>query len=154
MAAAFDTAAMAALGAARLCESSGSEHSPESQPADLSDLVNSFMEREYGTTSDEEALLDNIDRDLEALVKIDSDKIIQDGSDKEGGDSLPDSEKKELLRNFFSHNGDDVKRKIHDEAEVACGVINGGVSSSDFKRRLMTLLRQKGFDAGNFQYSS
>ncbi|KAL5576324.1 hypothetical protein UlMin_018023 [Ulmus minor] len=130
VAAAFDEVARV-----RLCESSGSEHSPESF-TDLSDLVNSFIERGDrgggGLGDDEE-------------VEIDEEFKKNDESDA----YWSDSEKIDKLKSLFGggDDDDDVKGKIFAEAELACDLA-GDASSPGFKRRLMTHLREKGFDAG------
>lgn len=124
VAAAFDEVAKV-----RLCESSGSEHSPESD-AYLSDLVKSFIERGDGDRYEE----------------------IQPEMEPKSGDSegyLSDSETKDSLQSLFGCGGDDdVKRKIFAEAEAFSGFIGDDKSSRSYKRRLMTHLREKGFDAG------
>lgn len=128
VAAAFDEVARA-----RLCESSGSEHSPESS-THLSDLVKSFMERGDGREGEDE----EIQPELE-----------QKSGESEGYCS--DSETREMLQSLFgdenSGDDDDVKRKIYAEAEAVYNLI-GSKSSRGSKRRLMTHLRDQGFDAG------
>lgn len=123
VAAAFDEVARA-----RFCESSGSDRSPENSLTDLSDLVNSFIE------SDER-------NDKEITKQV-----------KELDDFEPDgfwlgSETTDMLLSMFTRDeNDDVKRKIIDETEVACRVMD--TSSQGFKRGLMTRLRERGLDAG------
>lgn len=131
VAAAFD-ADVARVG---LCESSGSEHSPESL-TDLSDLVKSFMEKNEATTGEKEE---------EEVGDV------REGHDEEEFEKTEwsYSEKREMLRSLLYENDDDEderddKEKIRREAEVAFGVVVGNYS----KRRLMSLLREKGFDAG------
>lgn len=115
-AAAFDEAAKV-----RSWESSGSEHSS----ADLSDLVNSFLERETEDVVDHQDKHD--DNELDST-------------------NSPDLESRDLLNNL-SHGGNDVVRaSIHAEVEKARS--EGSSSPPDFKRRLTTLLRNRGFDAG------
>lgn len=118
----------------RLCESSGSEHSLESS-LDLTDLVKSFMERNEG----EEDKGDQEDR-----LEID--------------DQSSDSENREMLQGLLleDQNEDDeddglqnVKKNIRGEVEIAYRLV-GDKSSPGFKRRLMTRLRQRGFDAGQY----
>ncbi|GAV65199.1 DUF506 domain-containing protein [Cephalotus follicularis] len=115
----------------RLCESSGSEYSPDTDH-DLSDLVNSFIERDYGVhVNEEESVHKEIGSNEEELERYWS-----------------DYERKKTLEGLLLCNDDDhVKRKIRDEVEVACGII-GDRSSLGFKRRLMTRLRERDFDAG------
>lgn len=137
MAAAFDEAARV-----RLCESSGSEHSPE-----LSDLVNSFIERDNGWDGGD--ILDHdeeIDKDIERI----NDEGSENGCDWSEASEKKDVQLKSLL--MGNHDGDDhddhmIKQKIRDEA---VGMIGLGDVRSDqgFKRRLMAHLRAKGFDAG------
>lgn len=131
VAAAFD----ADVARVRLCESSGSEHSPESL-TDLSDLVKSFMEKNETTTTGE-----------------------KEEEEEEGGGvheeelektEWSDSEKREMLQSFLYGKEDetdederDAKEKIRREVEVAFGLVG-----NNYKRRLISLLREKGFDAG------
>lgn len=113
--------------------SSGSEHSAEEESfADLSDLVNSFLDIQGGSRDD-------------GLGLIDYEKeVAKSDSDSNNG---CDSDTKDLLKSLFEC--DDVKLNIHGEAEKACRVL-GTSSSPDFKRQLMTRLRDCGFDAGTF----
>ncbi|XP_031279189.1 uncharacterized protein LOC116137647 [Pistacia vera] len=121
VAAAFDEVARA-----RLCESSGSEHSPESSTTDLSDLVKSFLERDgVGGGYEEEDERDQA----------------------ETGNFWCDSEKIETLEGIFGDKNDCEKQRILAETEFACRLA-GDWSSESFKRRLMTHLRDRGFDAG------
>lgn len=133
VAAAFD----ADVARVRLCESSGSEHSPESL-TDLSDLVKSFMEKNEITGEEEE--------EVGGVNHCDDQE--HDGQEIEKSE-WSDSEKREMLHSlFYGNEGDDedewkAKEKIRREVEVACGVVG-----KNSKRRLMTWLREKGFDAG------
>ncbi|XP_019418757.1 PREDICTED: uncharacterized protein LOC109329526 [Lupinus angustifolius] len=131
VAAAFD----ADVARVRLCESSGSEHSPESS-TDLSDLVKSFMEK----------------NNEEGEKKSHHNEDHKKGCDDDDEEVETDSEKKEMLEGLFAGSDDDegerkVKENIRREVEVACGIV-GDFSMPGFKRRLMTQLREKGFDAG------
>ncbi|KAA8520172.1 hypothetical protein F0562_014428 [Nyssa sinensis] len=109
---------------ARLCESSGSEHLPENA-MDLSDLVKSFIESDGK----------EINREKE-------------GNHPESESFCSNSEMTDELRRLFGCEDDaDVKRNLQFETEEACQVIGNG-SSPGFKRRLMTRLRERGFDAG------
>ncbi|XP_059317744.1 uncharacterized protein LOC132068238 [Lycium ferocissimum] len=115
---------------ARFCESSGSEHSPMESVTDLYGLVNSFIER----GNEEEIIIDNDGEELE-----------------ENGLSVncfDDLENKDKLRKLlgYEESDDDVKRNIKTAVENAWVEI--GDSTADFKRRLMTQLRDRGFDAG------
>ncbi|XWS15505.1 hypothetical protein CRYUN_Cryun34aG0005900 [Craigia yunnanensis] len=133
IAAAFNEAARAPP--VRLCESSGSDHSPEDL-TDLSDLVNFFIESNCGFETEE--------------GKIEQEKENEnDGS--EGYWS--DSETKDMLKSLLGNNicdrneSDDVKQKILVQTELACRSAEN-MSSEGFKRHLMSRLRDKGFDAG------
>jgi hypothetical protein len=140
---AFD--ADVALSRGKLCsESSGSEHSPESSP-DLSDLVLSFMED--NERSEEEK--DVIARGKDCNGKGDEDV-------EEIGEWC-DSEKNEMLKGLFGGNEDvdedekDAKERIRREVEVAIGLVGSDTDSfPGFKRSLMSQLREKGLDAGEY----
>jgi len=112
----------------RLCESSGSEHSPESS-TDLSDLVKSFLEKNSVRAEEDAVAFDKEDRDFEWY-------------DYE--------EKKDILKQIFDDGDDTVKEKIRREVELAIQVVGGtgDKSSSVFKRLVMSRLRERGFDAG------
>ncbi|KAL7103074.1 hypothetical protein ACP275_08G158300 [Erythranthe tilingii] len=123
-AAAFDGAAKA-----RSWESSGSEHSA----ADLSDLVNSFLERE----SREE--------------RESGDQFVDDDEDKD--ENEVDFESRDLLKDLLDCGNDAVRESIRAAVEKAYREVGGAAasnssSSPDFKRRLMARLRSRGFDAG------
>ncbi|KAK2359091.1 hypothetical protein QL285_096209 [Trifolium repens] len=113
-----------------LCESSGSEHSPESS-TDLSDLVKSFMEK-----SSVRAVLGEED----AAVLHD-----KENCDFEWYDY---SEKKEILKEIFYAGNDEVKEKLRREVELAIQLVAGDKSSPGYKRLIMSSLRERGFDAG------
>ncbi|KAF8410797.1 hypothetical protein HHK36_003334 [Tetracentron sinense] len=119
---------------ARLCESSGSEHSVENSN-DLSDLVDSFLERDDRVEGDEKEKKREKERN----------------NSSESESFWSDSETKEVLQNLLgsdvSEGDNDVKRTIRAETELACRSIGNG-SSETFKRRLMSQLRERGFDAG------
>lgn len=120
----------------RECESSGSEHSPESL-TDLSDLVNSFLEREEGEGEAEENDQEReVESELENNCHADFEML------KNDLESLLDSDEE-----------DSITRNIHAEVEEACLEI-GNSSLPDFKRRLMARLRLRGFDAGESPFSS
>ncbi|KAK2653013.1 hypothetical protein Ddye_012869 [Dipteronia dyeriana] len=127
VAAAFDEVVARGV---RLCESSGSEHSPS--PADLSDLVNSFMENDqyHGAVDDR----DEVGKELKEILQ-----------GKESG-YWCDSERRKMLKGLLECE-DDERLRIHREIEIACRLA-GDKSSQGFKRRLMTLLRDRGYDAG------
>lgn len=126
----------------RLCESSGSEHSAAQSFTDLSDLVNSFMESDIDLHDKKDEEYDRDEKD--------------EHKDEDFDDCSSDSETKQVLQNLFFQNDDEndenesMKLKIFNEVEAAHGII-GESSSPGFKRRLMTYLREKGFDAGEQQ---
>ncbi|KAI9161509.1 hypothetical protein LWI28_018121 [Acer negundo] len=130
VAAAFNEVAARGL---RLCESSGSEHS--ASLADLSDLVNSFMEKDqyHGGVVDHDH--DEVGEELEEILQ-----------GKESG-YWCDSERTKILKGLLECGDDGERLRIHGEIEIACRLA-GDKSSHGFKRRLMTLLRDRGFDAG------
>ncbi|KAK6133248.1 hypothetical protein DH2020_033009 [Rehmannia glutinosa] len=115
--------------------SRSSESGGEENCADLSDLVNSFLEREIGEQRN------SVDRDKDGNVFDDEDEEIESKS--------TEFESRDLLNNLFDSENDAVKRRIHAEVEKAHREVGGGKSSSpDFKRRLVARLRNRGFDAG------
>ncbi|KAE9609533.1 hypothetical protein Lal_00006185 [Lupinus albus] len=125
MARRFERVAAAFDAGMRLCESSGSEYSPEtSTQHHLSYLVKSFMEE-----TGEVELLDNDEEEEEE-----------------------DMEKRKILLEALlidgDHDDDDFKaiEKIRRETEIE--IARGLVGSSQFKRNLMSRLRDRGFDAG------
>ncbi|XP_057961470.1 uncharacterized protein LOC131153282 [Malania oleifera] len=132
---------MAAMGEearGRLCESSGSEHSPA---VDLSDLINSFIERDNGVVGE--------DREAEVSEKLLEREELE--SERGGGNCSSDSETTSSLRSLLglevSDFDDGVRTKLRAEAELALRHV-GGSSSPDIKRRLMARLRERGFEAG------
>lgn len=126
---------------ARLCQSSGSEHSSNNSITDLSDLVDSFFEagccdHRVGEKMDQNDFMDEI-RDQDQVVS---------------GYNCTDLEDKEMLVDLFeggSDIDDDVctKRAICYEVESLCSNLDD-CSSEGFKRSLMSFLRQRGYDAG------
>ncbi|KAK3038922.1 hypothetical protein RJ639_027550 [Escallonia herrerae] len=149
------TAAFDDLARARLCESSGSEHSAaESSAADLSDLVNSFLEREGN-----EVELRDDEHEEETDKKKKKKKKKKSSEGEEGVEPERcsfDSEAKEVLMSLVGggkveEEGEDspLKRMVCAEVEKACrSLLDQGVAAEGFKRRVMTSLRQRGFDAG------
>ncbi|CAN1200642.1 hypothetical protein LINPERHAP2_LOCUS45257, partial [Linum perenne] len=129
LAIAFDEAAMA-ISLQRPCESSGSEHFTDvDSSADLSDLVNSFLERDF-----------KFDRE-----KGDDDG---DGDDDDSFDAVGiyrDGESVSALAELINYDED--REMIRAEVERALAVI-GIDEGFNFKRRLMSHLRGAGFDAG------
>ncbi|MBA0867539.1 hypothetical protein Goshw_000967 [Gossypium schwendimanii] len=132
IAAAFDEAARASTVVARQCESSsGSDHSSEDL-SDLSDLVNSFIETD--------------DHEGKKTAPEKEDDELGDGSESEPGGYL--SETKDALKRLVEKNkGDNVKVKIVGLVELACRNVLD-MSSEGFKRRILSDLRNNGFDAG------
>ncbi|RVW45877.1 hypothetical protein VitviT2T_014698 [Vitis vinifera] len=134
VAAAFDEVVRA-----RPCDSWESESSTELSDADLSDLVNSFLEEER--VGVEEEMVEDEGGDVER--ETDGDLIGRRES------YCSDSETKEALRSLLGDEAsDDAVEKIRAETELACRHIGSGSSSKGFKRRLMNRLRERGFDAG------
>ncbi|XP_028791547.1 uncharacterized protein LOC114747393 [Neltuma alba] len=136
VAAAFD----ADIARVRLCESSGSDHSPESSNTDLSDLVKSFMEKNEMEGKEEVLGVNDDGEEGEDLCDVDKDEWSGSG------------EKKEKLKSLFEgievdEDDRNVKENIRRQVEAVYGSV-GDKSSPGFKRRLMTRLREKGFDAG------
>lgn len=131
--AAFDDVARA-----RLCDSSGSDRSEENNSAELSDLVDSFLERDVI-----ELVRDDQDRNTEEEIK----------SDFNSENYWSDTMTLEMLQSLIGgDHGDDVKRKIRDELEMNCRSLEN-FQAEGFKRRLMTILRRRGFDAGKDRIS-
>ncbi|GMJ14138.1 hypothetical protein like AT1G12030 [Hibiscus trionum] len=129
IAAAFDEAARA-VSLVRHCESSGSEHSPE-ELSDLSDLVNSFIESDCDFETDEH---------------------VQEGDNENDGSSDSEgywSETKDTLKRLVVNYEDDKEKlKILEQVEELARRNVSDMSSEGFKRRLMSGLRDNGFDAG------
>ncbi|OWM83352.1 uncharacterized protein LOC116202733 [Punica granatum] len=135
VAAAFDEVTRAV----RLCQSSGSEHSAEDEsPVNLSDLVASFMEREGA----EAVYLEDDDTQHDPTLM----SISEEGSENY---NCSDAEIRDQLQNLFKESKNYGGEEIRSEIEATLEVINDRTSSHDtFKRRLMTILRERGFDAG------
>jgi hypothetical protein len=114
-----------------LCESSGSEHSPESS-TDLSDLVNSFMEK----------------NSVRAVLGEEDAAVLHDKENRDF-EWYDYSEKKEILQKIFDAADDEVKEKLRREVELAIQIVAGDKSSPGYKRLIMSSLRERGFDAGN-----
>lgn len=142
VAAAFD----ADFARVRLCDSSGSDHSPERlSNTDLSDLVKSFMERSEVVGDEDVARGVHVGGDENGEVVCD---------DVERDEWFGCDEEKEKLKRLFEgikEDDDDdennVREKIRSEVEGAFGFV-GDKLSPEFKRRLMARLRHNGFDAG------
>ncbi|KAL4369014.1 hypothetical protein GQ457_05G034130 [Hibiscus cannabinus] len=141
IAAAFDEAARA-VSLTRHCESSGSDHSPE-ELGDLSDLVNSFIESDCA---------DEVEGNKKA-VKEDNEK---DGSSDSEGYWSETKDKLKGLVVLVQNEDDKEKLKILEQvAELARPNVSDMSSDSEgFKRRLMSGLRDNGFDAGKLLSSS
>ncbi|KAH7858119.1 hypothetical protein Vadar_020176 [Vaccinium darrowii] len=130
-------------------ESSGSEHSPDNS-VDLSDLVQSFFERERR----EEREIKNIHGEVDLLQNETNGAEPNDDQEKNDGS---ESESKELLSGLLfgdagecddDDDDDGVKERIRVEVERASLDAGDGPERPGCKRRVMTLLREKGFDAG------
>ncbi|KAL5729779.1 hypothetical protein ACHQM5_002680 [Ranunculus cassubicifolius] len=122
---------------ARLCGSSGSEHSAadDSSP-ELSDLINSFMEND--DRSDE--------HDEEEIEGNDKGSSVSQRNSFYGSET---SNKELLLLSLI--DVDDVKDMIRSQTQLAVNEITlpGGTNSTDgLKRQLMNRLRERGLDAG------
>lgn len=122
-------------------ESSGSEHSPAAESCtDLSDLVKSFMERDYyfegGDVFDDDG--------GGAAEKV-----------EDGVDEWSVSEAMGQLRRLLGsgESNQEIRRNIVAEAELACRLLEEKPSSSGFKRKLMTHFRKNGFASGEFSFS-
>ncbi|CAH1419953.1 unnamed protein product [Lactuca virosa] len=116
----------------RDCDSSGSEHSPETMK-DLSDLVNSYIENGDGV----------VDKDFDTKIndECNSDEIDDDTE-----------EAKESLETLFrTQKGDPVKKDLLFEVEKAWRrvmEVNSSLPVLGSKRLLMARLRDQGLDAG------
>ncbi|XP_077239979.1 uncharacterized protein LOC143880888 [Tasmannia lanceolata] len=121
------TAPFDQMARARLCESSGSDHSAGNSP-ELGDLVDLFMEEG--------------EEDYEEKKEI-------EGRRAELEDEFVDSDTKGMLESLLGVVPDDdfFRRRISDETEMACLSI-GTERGEGFKRRLMIQLRERGLDAG------
>ncbi|KAK9050601.1 hypothetical protein SSX86_030429 [Deinandra increscens subsp. villosa] len=118
---------------ARLCQSSGSEHSANSL-TDLSDLVDSFFDgSDDGYDRGENDARSHPEETTAEYQKAES----YYGSDN--------SDAKEMLIDLIG--GDEDDRAIRAEIESVCQNFENS-SSEGFKRRLMAVLQQRGFDAG------
>nr|XP_043625523.1 uncharacterized protein LOC122596945 [Erigeron canadensis] len=111
------------------CDSSGSEHSPETM-LDLSHLVNSFIENNNGA----------IDRDIDSKVNNESSSDVTDDDDDI-------KEMKESLKKLFRYGNNDLKRNVVLKVEkVWLGIKDNSLLGS--KRHLMARLRDQGLDVG------
>ncbi|KAK7387711.1 hypothetical protein VNO78_22501 [Psophocarpus tetragonolobus] len=105
---------------ARVSPSENDEHS-----TDLSYLVKSFMER--GGEGEDPLHWDEEVHNLEGFH----------------------SEKREMLEQIFCDHGEDAKQKITRQVELASVLVpEKDNSSPQFKRQLVSHLRERGFDAG------
>ncbi|KAI3718658.1 hypothetical protein L6452_19537 [Arctium lappa] len=117
----------------RDCDSSGSEHSPETT-VDLSVLVNSFIENGNGF----------VDSDFD--MRIAYKNCTFDGIDEDLEET-----KESLSRLFRSKNGDDMRQNLVLDVEKAWHHMTEDSSSPPslgIKRQLMARLRDQGLDAG------
>ncbi|XP_058217882.1 uncharacterized protein LOC131328928 [Rhododendron vialii] len=124
---------------ARLSESSGSEHSAaeEESSGDLSELVDLFSERDCGVEG-------------ESCGGGEGEK---ERSCREPEMYGEESETKRMLKSLIEHMEEEedggVRRVISAEVESAWRSLGSvGGSSDEIKRRVMSLLRLKGLDAG------
>ncbi|XP_057505973.1 uncharacterized protein LOC130789263 [Actinidia eriantha] len=132
------SAAFEEVARTRLCESSGSEHSAaeeeKEKSEDLSELVDSFLERESGG---------------EGEWCEESESEEERGSCYESKRYGAGLERKKLLLSLIG--GEDEggeRRRIWEEVESAWRSLGSGSTEEEFKRRVMSWLRHKGFDAG------
>lgn len=129
------TAAFDEVARARLCQSSGSEHSAveSNSVTDLSDLVDSFLQT---------------DGNDDVRYKEKEGQEDRDSVESEGYNCM-ELESKEILMSLISDQDtvSQAKQMIRKEMEKACRIL-GNSSSEGFKRRAMSWLRQRGFDAG------
>ncbi|MCE2055699.1 hypothetical protein HAX54_043203 [Datura stramonium] len=124
-----------AMSKARFCGSNGSEHSSIESVTDLYGLVNSFIE---GGNYEEEIInYGGKFEDNDGLISVNC------FDDLEIKDKL-----RKLLLGYEESYDDDVKRSIKTAVENAWGDVRDRSTAADFKRRLMSQLRGKGFDAG------
>ncbi|KAL4585392.1 hypothetical protein LXL04_010011 [Taraxacum kok-saghyz] len=115
------------------CDSSGSEHSPETM-RDLSDLVRSYIENGDG-----------------AVVDTDFDGRINDACSSDELDDGLEEIKESLKTLFRSKKGDAVRKNLVFEVEKAWRRVTEDNSSPPVpgsKRLLMARLRDQGLDAG------
>ncbi|KAA8524772.1 hypothetical protein F0562_011195 [Nyssa sinensis] len=125
------TAAFDEIARARLCESSGSEHSAADNSEELSELLDSFFETDDRVEDEEEKK-----------------KREEEKSCSESESYCTELETKEALISLTGGGEDGrMKQMICAETELACRSMGSG-SSEGFKRRVMSWLRQRGFDAG------
>ncbi|XP_038895404.1 uncharacterized protein LOC120083641 [Benincasa hispida] len=117
-------------------ESSGSEHSPVVESCtDLSDLVKSFMEREYYCEAGD-------------VFADDGGSSAEKTEDGVGEWSLSEAVGKLRWLINGRESDQEIRRKIEAEAELACRLLGEKPSSPGFKRKLMTHFRKNGFDSG------
>lgn len=129
------TAAFDDVARARLCQSSGSEHSAveSNSVTDLSDLVDSFLQT---------------DGNDDVRYKEKEGPEDRDSVESEGYNCM-ELESKEILMSLISDQDtvSQAKQMIHKEMEKAYRILGNSLSEG-FKRRAMSWLRQRGFDAG------
>lgn len=106
------------------CESSGSEHSPDSSFTDLSDLVNSFIE---------DNSVDKIE-EQDQSNQLESDKLCLDIETRNELQSLMS----------YANDSDESRKTIKNEVEMAVGFDGLNID----KRKLITRLRENGLNAG------
>ncbi|PHT31008.1 hypothetical protein CQW23_27345 [Capsicum baccatum] len=115
---------------ARICESSGSEHSPASESVmNLSELVNSFLEGEV-----------IVDDKLTEITDV--------NVDDNNNNCFDESKIKENLKDLFDCDDGSKRRIINAVKNALDDEEENERSSIEFKRRLMSRLRDRGFDVG------
>ncbi|KAL6008553.1 hypothetical protein ACLOJK_034066 [Asimina triloba] len=123
----------------RLCQSSGSERSPENS-LELADLVDSFFERQGGIEDDGGG--EKRDEDEEEML----------GSEKSCSRSSDPDDVHETLESLLAADDEDGnRRRIRAEVEAAVRSLRTAATAASavgFKRKLMGLLRERGLDAG------
>ncbi|KAM7270948.1 hypothetical protein ACFE04_030162 [Oxalis oulophora] len=126
---------------------SGSEHlSPDEEEdlIDLSDLVNSFIEKQCFCGGNDQDVVENDD-------EISLDKDEDDEEEEKRGQICYCSYigRKEMLEGLLeSCNDVDIVQKIRAQVELIAMSSSLSSSSLEFKRHLMARLRECGFDAG------
>ncbi|EYU29858.1 hypothetical protein MIMGU_mgv1a024823mg [Erythranthe guttata] len=158
MAAAFDE-----MSRVRSYESSSSEHSS----AELSDLVNSFFEREIREIVQLKTVLkkkrpETLELEIDQSNKPAIFNLAEiDDDDESDQNNSPDFELEDSLKKLFNCDQNDaVRSSIHVEVEEALAKVAGGdnYSSSDFKRRLMARICKSKWEksgripSGNYEY--
>ncbi|GAU27893.1 hypothetical protein TSUD_159870 [Trifolium subterraneum] len=61
-----------------------------------------------------------------------------------------DYSEKEILQEIFGCGYDVLKERVRREIEIAIRIVVGDKSSYEYKCLIMSCLRERGFDAGNY----